>query len=378
MQRVRASLEDGTFAEIRLRPDGGDGVTLRRVALKAGPALAFVTHEERSDRTRNVPLEHGLNELAMAVVRPGSAWLSTGRRSWQLVVPARGPARCVVHRVAARSPPDAEHDEPKRHHLGDGATDWLRGLDLVDERGRPRPSRVAKLRQIERYADLLTHLVPACGWRPGATLQIADMGCGKGYLTFAAWHVLRRQLGFDARLVGVDAQAGVIESSMALARRVGAAELDFRIGTILDAHLPRLDALMALHACNDATDHALLRGVNLGAKLIVVAPCCHKDLRRQLGDPPPLAPVLEHGLFKEHFAQWLTDGLRTLAMEAAGYRVRVAEFVAPEHTPRNTLLAGIHQPNRARQARAAQQYRDIKAWAGLASLAIDALLLPQE
>jgi hypothetical protein len=131
-----------------------------------------------------------------------------------------------------------------------------------------------------------------------------------------------------------------------------------------------------LHACNDATDAAIALGVAGGAKLIVVAPCCHKDLRRALEHSgaeaaSPLAPVLAHGIFKERFAEWLTDGLRVLALEAAGYRVKTAEFVAAEHTPKNLLIGAVLGSPESRRKAAAEQLAAIKAWAGLGLLPLD-------
>lgn len=371
LRKVRLSLQDGSFRELRLRPEGGDGEDVRRIAKATGPALALVRHEARRDLTRTLPEPEGLDVIAQAVARPGSAWLATSARNWQLVIPARGRGRLVEHKTAAGAPAGDRHNRVKQHHLGAAARDWLQALDLVDERGRPRSGRGDKVRQVERYADLLSHFAADCGWKPGAELQVVDMGCGKGYLTFAAWHLFRREMKLAARVLGVDAQPDVVESCRAAARQIGAEGLTFEVGAIRDVPLPAPDVLLALHACNDATDHAIARGVQAGAQLIVVAPCCHKDLRRALGAPEPLAPLLEHGLFKEHFAEWLTDGLRVLALEAAGYRVTVAEFVDPEHTPKNTLIAGVRGTPPARRQAAAAQYASLKAWAGLGALAMD-------
>lgn len=372
LRRVQRGIDEGSFVELRLRPDEGPPVEVRLVTLAAGPALSFVTHEERRDVTENADVAAGLARIAAATQRAGSAWFAATGGSWQLIVPRQGRPRSVAHRTSAAKP-DRGHDRPKDRIVTREGRDWLAALDLVDERGRPRPGRGDKLRQIERYADLLGHFAAECGWRAGEPVTVVDMGCGKGYLTFAAWHLFRRVLKLEARVLGVDAQPGVIASCEEARRRVGAEGLAFRAGSILDVELPRPDVLLALHACNDATDHALRRGVEAGARLIVVAPCCHKDLRRILGAPEPLAPLLDHGLFKGQFADWLTDGLRALALEAAGYRVKVAEFVAPEHTPKNTLIAGIHGTSAARRAEAARHYAAVKTWAALGPLPADAL-----
>jgi hypothetical protein len=362
--RLRASLDDSSFVELRLRPAEGVPTDVRAAEIGGRPSLSFVAHEPRQDVTKNDAIEPGLKRVAEFLQTPGSAWLATTGKSWQLVIPPGKPARLVPHKVK-RDAAQPAHDRAKKKHLGDSGRDWLVALGLVDKSGRPRTGRTDKLRQIERYTDLLSHFASDCGWRRGQTIALADMGCGKGYLTFAAWHLLRRELGMEAEVTGIDQQPALIDACVRLAASLPAEGLRFRTGSIRDAALAPLDGLIALHACNDATDHAIRRGLEAGAQLIVVAPCCHKDVRRVLGDPVPLAPLLSHGLFKEHFAEWLTDGLRALALEAAGYRVKVAEFVSPEHTPKNTLIAAIKGNSAARREQAAREVAAIKAWADL-------------
>lgn len=377
MDVLRRAVQDGSFALLRVRPAAGPGLEVRLVALKAGPALSLASQQGRQTLTQSRSVEEGLKEISSALSGGGSAWLETAAKNLQLVAPPVGRSRLVEHRAADRPRPDRGHDRVKRRHL-EGGTDWLGELGLVDERGTPRPGMRDKLRQIERYADLLSHFAADCAWKENDRITLADMGCGKGYLTFAAWHLLHRKLRLEATILGVDAQPALVEFCSALAAKLRAGRLSFRTGRIESAELPPLDALIALHACNDATDAAIRRGVQAGARLIVVAPCCHKDVRAALGAPGPLVPVLAHGIFKERFAEWLTDGLRVLALEAAGYRVKTAEFVAAEHTPKNLLIAAIRGNSGARRAAAAAQLAEIKAWAGLGPLPIDAILASDE
>lgn len=374
LARCRDALARNTLQEIRLQPAGGPPVSIRPVDLADGPAISLVTHEPTRDLTTNwKPTEAG-SEIARLLAAGGTAWLRTTSKNWQLVAPPGQRPRLVPHASSGQAAPSRAHNQPKQHHLA-GATAWLEALELTDARGRPRPGRADKLRQIERYADLLSHLVRSTPWPEGRPVTVADMGCGKGYLTFAAWHVLRQTLRLDARVLGVDAQPGVIASGCAAAARIGAEHLRFEVGTIQETPLPGVDVLIALHACNDATDHALTRGVRAGARVLVVAPCCHKDVRRGLGEPGPVAPLLKHGLFKERFAEWLTDGLRGLALETAGYRVTVAEFVDAEHTPKNVLIGAVRGQTPERQAAARAEFLSIKQWAGLGELAVDALVM---
>ncbi len=372
-EHLRTGVRDRSILRLRLRPAGGGETEIRLLDLKTGPALSFVSQHDRKAITKNLPVGEGLKEIEAALATAAAAWLETTAKNWQLIATPGSRPRLVAHKAAAgAAAPDRSHDRVKHRHLDD-ATGWLVALELTDERGIPKTGRADKLRQIERYADLLAHFVADCGWTAGTKIELADMGCGKGYLTFAAWHLLRRKLGIDATITGIDAQPELVDSCNAVAKQIGADQISFRAGQIEDAGLPSIDALIALHACNDATDHALARGVAAGAKLIIVAPCCHKDVRRELGNPPPLAPLLGHGLFKERFAEWLTDGLRVLALEAAGYRVKVAEFIDAGHTPKNVLIGAVRGNTASRRAEAAAELAALKSWAGLGALPLDAL-----
>lgn len=372
-EHLQAGVRDGSFRRLRLKPAGDAESEIRLIDLKTGPALSFVSQRDRKAITKNLPVGDGLNEIETTLQNDGAAWLETTAKNWQLIASPGSRPRLVAHKAAAgATAPDRSHDRIKHRHLDD-ATGWLVALELTDERGIPKTGRADKLRQIERYADLLAHFVADCGWTVGSKIAIADMGCGKGYLTFAAWHLLRRKLGLDATITGLDAQPGLVESCNVVAKQIGAEKISFRAGQIENAELSPIDVLIALHACNDATDHALARGVAAGAKLIIVAPCCHKDVRRELGNPAPLAPLLAHGLFKERFAEWLTDGLRVLALEAAGYRVKVAEFIDAGHTPKNVLIGAVRGNTPARRAEAVAELAALKTWAGLGSLPLDAL-----
>jgi len=150
--------------------------------------------------------------------------------------------------------------------------------------------------------------------------------------------------------------------------------LEFVTGSIQTVKLPAVDALIALHACDTATDDAIRRGIEWGARLIMVAPCCQKELRPQLGKPEPLAPVLRHGLMQERMADWLTDGLRALFLEWAGYRAKMFEFVAPAHTPKNLMISAARHARPFADLAARQRICDLKAFFNIQSHALDSLL----
>ena len=177
------------------------------------------------------------------------------------------------------------------------------------------------------------------------------------------------------RIIGVETRADLVATTNKLAQQIGAEGLEFVSGTIESAQLPRVDALIALHACNTATDDAIRRGIELGAKLIVVAPCCHKELRPQFGKPAPFGPVLRHGVMEERMAEWVTDGLRALFLEWAGYRTKVMEFVAGEHTPKNLMIAAVREREAFTDAAARKRIEELKAFFGVERHALDHLLV---
>jgi hypothetical protein len=163
------------------------------------------------------------------------------------------------------------------------------------------------------------------------------MGAGKGYLTFA----IAALLGERAEVRGIEVRPDLVSLCNRVARDTGFAHLTFTAGTIADANLEACDVLIALHACDTATDDALARGIAAGARLLVVAPCCQKELRPQLAAPPVLADALRHGIFQERQAEFVTDALRAQLLEWTGHRTKVFEFISTEHTAKNLMIAAI-------------------------------------
>jgi SAM-dependent methyltransferase len=255
--------------------------------------------------------------------------------------------------------------------LDETARTWLVRLGLCDATGKPRPITTAKFRQLERYLEILGHRIAECGWSPDRPINVVDMGCGKGHLTFGVWHLLNRTLELPASVCGIERRPELVQKANEVAGSVGARNLEFKVGDIASIELGRVDGLIALHACNTATDEAITRGVRAGARLIVVSPCCHQELRPLLRHPESLAPLLAHGILEERFSEWLTDGLRALRLEQAGYSTRVVEFVSSEHTPRNLLLFGVRGKAARPGGQARAEIEALKKLFGLGRLASD-------
>ncbi|HEU5070358.1 MAG TPA: SAM-dependent methyltransferase [Verrucomicrobiae bacterium] len=413
------SITDNTF--VRLVFSGGSGdasapkrMLARLIKLRGAPHLSLTLRHATRDVTQNLPVGEVAGWLRLQLTGHfRSALLGTTVREWQLNFPPDKEPWLISHKPHTRTAPARDHDEARQTWLDASARDWLHGLGVCDAHGRVNPSMADKHRQMQRYLDILSHLARDCGWAPDAAkgvpeaqpvrrvwvegeapaetgpavtpahlpdvpvaaeLTLADMGCGKGYLTFGAWHLFRRRWRIPVRVVGVEARPDLVKTTSQLARKIDAPGLEFVGGDIATAELPRVDALIALHACNTATDDAIRRGLELGAKLIVVAPCCHKEVRPQLGRPAPLAPVLEHGIMAERMAEWVTDGLRALFLEWAGYRTKLMEFVASEHTPKNLMLAAMRERAPFTNPAAREQIVALKKFFGIERHALDPLL----
>lgn len=345
--RVLDRLDRSTFVRLVLSgptPEAGGvrRILARPVELRGARVLSVTFREDRRDTTRNLTPAEVAAWLPEALQRQfRNGLLESTEGDWQLTQPAEGDARLVRHKSRQTEPPRLAHDRLKARALRGDAVDWLEALGLADPSGVVLPSRSDKVQQIDRYAEILGHLVAEAAWPAGSVLRVVDMGCGRGSLTFAAWQSLRRQREFPAQVTGIDARADLVDAANGIAQRLGLDGLEFRQGTIADAPLESPDLVIALHACNTATDDALRRGIESGARVLVVAPCCHQQLRPQLHPSAPFDAPLRHGLLAERLSEWLTDALRALFLEWAGYRVKVVEFVGSEHTPKNLLLAGV-------------------------------------
>jgi SAM-dependent methyltransferase len=380
-ERLARSLQDSTFVRLVfsgpvLKEGVPEKVLGRLVDLKDGPHLSLTYRHATHDVTKNLPL----TEVASwAKEQVGShfrsALVSTTKRDWQLFVPESGPAKLTTHKPSSTAAPSRSHDRSREAILDDSARDWLEGLGVVNDRGQIRQAMGDKYAQINHYLDIFTHLAKDCGWTESReSLTIVDMGCGKGYLTFGLWHLFVRFWKRPVRVLGVEVRPELVNAAKGLGCKIGADGLEFMAGTIESVSLPKIDALIALHACDTATDDAIRRGIELGAKLIIVAPCCHKEVRPQLGRPEPLTPVLEHGLMAERMAEWSTDGLRGLFLEWAGYQTKMIEFVSTDHTAKNLMITAVRHTEPFTSELAREKIDKFKEFFGIKHYTLDSLL----
>lgn len=292
-------------------------MTIRPVLLKSGRRLQVVTQEGPRPVTKNVD---SVDDL------PPANWVvETTQGTVRMQVTKKG---AIVHRSRAKSSPvELEHDRPKEHLLdpGDPLFDVIGG-------------NAAKRRQVDAFLRQLPQIEGA--------VNVVDLGCGNAYLTFAAYRYLTG-LGIEVNLAGVDVREDQRDRNTRMAARLGW-PIRFVAGDIATVQVdPAPDLVLALHACDTATDDALARAVAWKAKWILAAPCCHKDVSRQLRQRPSRL-LTAHGILRERFADVLTDTIRAAVLREHGYDVEVVEFIDSVHTPRNSLIKAVYT-GRSRQ-----------------------------
>ena len=347
LEKLRSALEDASFVKLTLSKSRDRDAELRNVyariiEVKAGSVVSFTLRYGNRDVTRN----HPFNEVPAQV---GSfladvfeeAHLFTTSGDWRLRAGAGGEGALKASRPTFAATLSTAHDRQKPRALANAEFLCKLGVTLPD--GTARAGMADKLRQVERFVEILGHLVDDSPLREATEVSVCDMGAGKGYLTFATHDFFRRR-GANAAVVGVEQRAELVEHTNRIAQELSCEGLRFERGAIGDFATPeRLEVLIALHACDTATDDALAAGVKAGAALLVVSPCCQKEVRRQLVAPPVLADLLRHGILAERQAELVTDGLRAMVLEACGYEAKVFEFISNEHTGKNVMIAAIRR-----------------------------------
>jgi SAM-dependent methyltransferase len=317
-----------------------DGVAASPVDLRRGPAVKVVD----GVRTETVPLDRWPSRLDELLEHARDVHLHAAAGDVHARRTKRGRWLVSRGRPSAVGSAATSHDRRKQYPLPPDHPLFA-----------ATHSSPAKRRQVQHYVELLRAL-PV--WEQ-ERVRVLDAGCGKAYLSLALV-AYARELGKRVELVGLDANADVVETVRRIAAGLGYDEARFEATTIASyANDTPVDLLVSLHACDTATDEAIAAGVRLGAKAIVVAPCCHHELAAQIAARPPDA-LLRHGLLLGRQADLVTDALRAAALETVGYRVDVIEFVSAEHTAKNLLLRAVREPSPGRARRAAAQYRELR------------------
>jgi SAM-dependent methyltransferase len=368
----RRVLDETTFVQMTLKgarrglaENPWRMIVVRPVQIKNRRFWQFSRFTDKQDFTQNYSAAEAETQLDEALALPfGSILVRSTGEDLHVQITKKG--RAILHRQARNGetrPPELAHDAPKAAPIpADRPDSFLQALGLQTADGRIKADRRGKLAQINEFLKLLEHTGALETLAPGRPLNVLDCGCGASYLSFAVYHYLNNLRGIPARLVGVDVNEKLIEQSSRLSREMNLDGVMFCRSSIA-AFQPDAppDIVIALHACDTATDEALALGIASGAGLILAAPCCHHHLNAQLETRAPMQPVMRHGILKNRLADILTDSFRALILQIMGYKTDVVEFVASEHTDRNLMIRAVRRTAPGGPA-FAREYADLKAF----------------
>jgi len=322
---------------------------VRRIKIKKVEMLSFNYRYKTRDIFKNFPIEDGLKRIAHLMSYDFRVCtLFTTEKELIIEHDKKGLLGIREKVLAAAVTPVLAHDKQKKRLISTLDKPYLCALKITDDQGVVYKNTQDKYKQINQYVALLDPLLrslPATGLK-----RVVDMGSGKGYLTFALYDYLVNTLKIEAQVRGVEYREDLVDLCNGIAAESDFSGLSFVQGAIESYDTGEIDLLIALHACDTATDDAIYKGIRANAELIVVAPCCHKQIRREIEKGKAkneLEFLTKYGIFLERQAEMVTDGLRALILEYFGYKTKIFEFISDVHTPKNVLIVGVRAKQQA-------------------------------
>lgn len=375
-----ASLKNNTLVKLVLARHVGDDQTLQRIiakplVVKGQACLSMVYRHQTRDITRNLPLDQvraRVDELLPGSFR--NAHLFNQDEEVQLSFSKKG--KPMLQRHGAQQPHQAapvEHDREKKRYL-ELSRPFLRDLGVTDRQGALIPAMSRKWKQINKFIEVFDHALGSAPLAADQALRVADFGSGKGYLTFAMHDYLSDRLQRQAQVTGVELRQDMVDLCNAAAARLEHPGLVFECGDVRSVVPDAIDVMIALHACDTATDYAIHTGIRCGASIIMCSPCCHKQIRPQMDSPGLLQPMLQYGLHLGQQAEMLTDSLRALYLEVCGYETKVFEFISLEHTNKNKMILAVKRKQPAEATALLEKIAQLKAFYGVQEHCLETLL----
>ena len=378
VDKVAESLRGDTFVKLTLGNYKGvdehlQKLLVRLIKTKKGVRLFFLYRYDTRDTAKNYDFDAGVGLIAEHLGKDFfSGHLFTTKNDLQLDIGKKS-SHLNVANPTFKNAPSLEHDREKKSQI-DPAAFYLKALGITTETGSIGEKQHDKWRQINKFVEIIASLFEKSEMKERKRLNIVDMGSGKGYLTFAAYDYFTNRLGLDVQVTGVENRKELVDLCDDIAAKSDFTGLKFVCSSIDDFELGDADILIALHACNTATDDAIFKGISAKTGLIIVAPCCHQELRPQMKSPEIFKDFLKHGVMLERVAETITDGLRSMLLERSGYSTKLFEFVPSEHTPKNNMLVGTRLSKPANPSEIDERITQIKDLYGIREQRLETLL----
>lgn len=375
LQRLVLSKYKGAEADL-------NRITIRPVQIKEQQLLSFLYDYRTNHVTKNFALSEAITQLqqwlgsdfhnAHLITHEWEIQLSFSKKGKVLINKNRNKNTAAAGAQAGAAV-EVAHNRAKLRYVEQDRP-YLRELGITDANGQIIPAMSRKWKQINKFIEVLSTAIQQTGLDKRRELHIADFGSGKAYLTFAVHDYLTANLGVKTQVTGVELRQGLVDLCNQTAHKLALAGIKFEQGDVQHFAAQNINIMIALHACDTATDYALNMGIRTGADIIMCSPCCHKQIRPQLKSPALLAPLLQHGIHLGQEAEMLTDGLRALLLEAHGYDTKVFEFISLEHTSKNKMILAQKRKTPRDNSEILQQIADIKAFYGIQEQCLETLL----
>ena len=402
INKLESSLKDGSFVKLTLskprveahgRASSDEYKDLRNVYVKPiilrnEKMYSFTYRYERRDETKNYDAKQSLEVITKLISEIFlNASLFTLTEDVTLLISKKGKATVMTKAVKEQREQNVEHDKIKNRLINPENPWWFK-LGLTTRDGKVTADMQHKFKQICKYVEIVDGVMKNVKF--DGKIRIADMGAGKGYLTFALYEYLTQKCKYDIQMEGVEIRPDLV---MKINEIIKESEMkDFRfVESSIEAYACQqttdnrqqtssnlsdsqvlsfsdsIDVLIALHACNTATDDAIIKGIESGAKLIICAPCCHKQIRQEMEKSKVVDAITRYGIFMERQAVMITDTIRALILEYFGYKTQVMEFIEMEHTPKNVLLVGrkANDPDEEEKAKILNEIKSLKERYGI-------------
>ncbi|MDB5984288.1 MAG: methyltransferase [Pseudomonas sp.] len=374
------SLSQNSFIKLVLAKYVGAEAELQRVIIKSMtikevPHLSFVYRYKTRDITKNYPLAEGVELIAGLLPEAfKNAHLLSLTDEVQLEFSKKGKSTLFKSKAQQeREAPSVGHDREKKRFL-ELTRPFLTDLGVTNKQHELIPAMSRKWKQINKFIEVFSHALSSSPLKLDQPIKVADFGSGKGYLTFAIHDYLRNTLQAEGQVTGVELREDMVTLCNAAAERLEHPGLVFQHGDVRSVAPSALDVMIALHACDIATDYAIHMGIRSGASIIMCSPCCHKQIRLQIQSPTLLRPMLQYGLHMGQQAEMVTDSLRALYLEACGYETKVFEFISLEHTNKNKMILAVKRAEPVKQPDLLAKIQELKEFYGIQEHCLETLL----
>lgn len=382
LHAVQQAIETHSFDRLVLSQYRGElvdleKITLRLVELQNELVLSVLYRYKTQDITKNYALNEAQNQIEQLTLQCKQANLMTLNFDLQMKKNKKKAMLVKTVKSAHQSENQAVklgqgHDREKQRYVEQSAP-FLKALSITDDRAQIIPSMARKWKQINKFVEIFSGALNQIELKD-QQVSVVDFGSGKGYLTFALFDYLQKQ-NLSPSVTGVELNDKMVQFCQKVAHDADFQQLQFFQGDVRTYHPEQLDVMIALHACDIATDFAIHTGIRLNASMIMCAPCCHKELRPQMQSPQILQSMLQFGIHAGQQAEMLTDTIRALLLKAYGYETKVFEFVALEHTSKNKMILATKrkdfiEPDQAVLA----QIRALKEMYGIQKHSLELLL----